>query len=214
MAHLPDTAVDRPRLADDAPERRPSGEMLQRLAARRSPKLASLGGPGPTPAELHTLLALGLRVPDHGKLEPWRILVFDGAARGEAGVRLDAAYAAQNPGLPAAKATMWRDYLERAPLTLVVVSKPDPAAKIPVFHQELSAGALAMNLTIAANALGFACQWLLKWPGRDPAALAVLGVGEGERVAGFLHVGRPTVETPDRPRPDPSSVVSRWEPED
>lgn len=212
MAHTHDATLGLPALAEDAAERRADPAMLCRLGARRSAPLRSLGGPGPTAGELEALLRLGLRVPDHGGLEPWRIVVFEGAARGEAGARLDGLYAAQNPGLPAAKATMWRDYLERAPLVLVVVSRPDAGSKIPVFHQELSAGALAMNLEIAALALGFACQWLLKWPGRDLEALKILGVGEGERVAGFLHVGRPTVAVPDRARPDLAAVVSRWRP--
>lgn len=210
MAHGADHGAGAAALAEDAPERRPAPEMLDRLARRKSPPLRSLGGPPLSADELGRLLALGLRVPDHGRLAPWRIIVLDGDARTEAGDALDAAYAAQNPDLPAEKANIWRDYLDRAPLTLVVVSRPDPASKIPVWHQELGAGALAMNLVHAASALGLACQWLLKWPGRDPEALAILGIGEGERVAGFLHIGRPTVAVPDRPRPDAATVVSRW----
>lgn len=212
MTHTHGAVLALPALGADAAERRSDPAMVARLSGRRSPPLRSLGEPGPTAAELETLLTLGLRVPDHGRLEPWRILVFEGTARGEAGSRLDAVYGAQNPGLPAAKARMWHDYFCRAPLVLVVVSRPDPTSRIPAFHQELSAGALAMNLEIAALALGFACQWLLKWPGRDPEALRLLGIGAGERVAGFLHVGRPTAVVPDRPRPELSTVVSRWRP--
>ena len=200
-------------LAADAPERRPEPAWRRRLATRRSPPLKTLGGSAPTPEELDDLLTLGLRVPDHGRLAPWRIVVLEGEARAEAGDRLDALYAAQTPGLPEAKRTMWRDYLARAPLVLVVVSRPDPTSKIPLWHQELAAGALAMNLVTAATAMGFAVQWLLKWPGRDPAAAALLGVGAGERVAGFLHIGRPTVAVPDRPRPAIADVVRWWSPD-
>jgi nitroreductase len=212
MAHAHDPAPAAAPLADDAEERRPAPEMLARLAGRRSPPLRSLGGPGPTPADLDALLGLGLRVPDHGRLAPWRIVVFEGEARAEAGSRLDAIYARQNPGLPEAKRSMWRDYFCRAPLLLVVASRPDPGSKIPVFHQELSAGALCMNLITAATAMGFSAHWLLKWPGRDAEALAALGIGASERVAGFLHIGRPTERTADRPRPEPAAVVTRWRP--
>lgn len=190
----------------------PLEAMIERLASRRSPPLRSLGGPAPTPEELDRLLALALRVPDHGRLEPWRIIVVEGEARAALGARLDALYARRNPELPAAKADMWTLYLSRAPVTLVVVSCPDPAAKVPEWNQMLSAGAAGMALTVAASALGFATQWLLKWPGRDPEAAALLGVGAGERVAGFLHLGRPTGVTPDRPRPDPATRVTRWRP--
>lgn len=212
MAHGADHGAAAVPLAADAAERQPVPEMVARLARRRSPPLRALAGPPLSAEELERLLTLGLRVPDHGRLEPWRVLVLDGADAAAAGDALDALYARQNPDLPEEKAHMWRDYLCRAPLTLVVVSRPDPASKIPLWHQELGAGALCMNLVTAAAALGLDCHWLLKWPGRDPEALAVLGIGEGERVAGFLHIGRPTVTVADRPRPAIERVVSRWRP--
>ena len=187
--------------------------MIERLAARRSAPLRSLGGPAPSPEERDLLFALALRVPDHGRLTPWRFIVVEGGDRQALGARLDALYARQNPDLPAAKADMWTLYLMRAPLTVVLVSRPDPAAKVPEWNQMLSAGAAGMALTVAASALGFASQWLLKWPGRDPQAAALLGVEGGERVAGFIHIGRPTLESPDRPRPEAARVVTRWRPE-
>lgn len=185
---------------------------LDLLETRRSLPLRALLEPGPTPQELDRMLAIAARVPDHGRLVPWRFIVIEGEAREVAGARLDALYAAQNPGLAPDKARMWRDYLMRAPVTVVVVSRADPAAKIPELNQILSAGAAAMNLVVAATALGFSALWLLKWPGRDPAAAALLGVGAGEKVAGFIHIGRPATRPDDRPRPALADVVTRWQP--
>lgn len=187
-------------------------ETLRLLETRRSLPLRALLAPGPTPEDLDRMLSIAARVPDHGRLVPWRFIVIEGEARGEAGARLDALYAVQNPGLAPEKARMWRDYLMRAPVTIVVVSRADPAAKIPELNQLLSAGAAAMALVIAATALGFSALWLLKWPGRDPAAAALLGVREGEKVAGFIHIGRPATRPEDRPRPALAEVVTRWQP--
>lgn len=189
-----------------------SSATLDLLETRRSLPLRALLAPGPTPQELDRMLAIAARVPDHGRLVPWRFIVIEGEAREAAGARLDALYAAQNPGLAPDKARMWRDYLMRAPVTVVVVSRADPAAKIPEFNQILSAGAAAMNLVVAATALGFSALWLLKWPGRDPAAAALIGVGPGEKVAGFIHIGRPATRPEDRPRPPLADVVTRWQP--
>jgi len=190
-----------------------SPEMLERLESRRSSPLRGLVEPGPTQDELRRLLALGARVPDHGRLSPWRFIVVADVARQALGERLDALYARQNPQLPPAKADMWTQYLLRAPVTVVLVSRPDPAAKVPEWNQVLSAGAAGMALTVGAAAMGFATQWLLKWPGRDPEAAALLGVGSGERIAGFIHIGRPARISEDRPRPALDDVVSYWTPD-
>ncbi|MCS0496983.1 nitroreductase [Ancylobacter sp. MQZ15Z-1] len=191
----------------------PLEPMLVRLESRRSSPLRGLVEPGPTPAELERMLHLAARVPDHGRLVPWRFIVVEGESRRMLGERLDALYARQNPELPAAKADMWTLYMLRAPLTVVLVSRPDPAAKVPEWNQVLSAGAAGMALTVAASAMGFATQWLLKWPGRDPQATALLGVKPGEKVAGFIHLGRPSVESADRARPALDEVVSAWSPD-
>ncbi len=187
--------------------------MLARLEARRSAPLRGLVEPGPTPDELERMLRLAARVPDHGRLVPWRFIVIEGDARRALGERLDALYARQDPGLPAAKADMWTLYLLRAPVTVVLVSRPDPAAKVPEWNQVLSAGAAGMGLTVAASALGFATQWLLKWPGRDAEATALLGLTPAEKVAGFIHIGRPVRESEDRPRPALDEVVTYWSPD-
>jgi nitroreductase len=191
----------------------PADEMLARLEARRSAPLRELVEPGPTPAELERMLRLAARVPDHGRLVPWRFVVIEGEARRTLGEKLDALYARQNPGLPAAKTDMWTLYLLRAPVTVVLVSRPDPAAKVPEWNQVLSAGAAGMGLTVAASALGFATQWLLKWPGRDAEATALLGLTPTEKVAGFIHIGRPVRHAEDRPRPALDEVVTYWSPD-
>lgn len=188
----------------------PCPAMLERLAARRSVPLRTLAGPGPTPAELEQMLRLATRVPDHGQLVPWRLILIAGEARRTLGEKLDALYALRQPEMAAGKDDMWTLYLMRAPLTVVLVSRPDPASKVPVWNQQLSAGAAGMALTVAASALGFATQWLLKWPGRDAEAAALLGISDGERVAGFIHVGRPTRKAPERPRPALDRIVTRW----
>ncbi len=186
---------------------------LDLLETRRSLPLRSLVAPGPSAEELSRLLAIAARVPDHGRLVPWRFIVLAGDARAAAGARLDALYGQQNPDLPPAKADMWQLYLLRAPVTVVLVSRPDPTAKVPVFNQVLSAGAAGMALVTAATAMGYAAQWLLKWPGRDPQAAALLGVGAGEQVAGFIHLGSPAETVADRARPDLTDVVTYWQPE-
>ena len=191
-----------------------SPEALALLGARRSLPLRSLVAPGPSAAELATILTLAARVPDHGRLVPWRFILLQGDARAAAGERLDALYGAQNPDLPTAKRDMWRTYLMRAPVTVILVSRPDPAAKVPEFNQILSAGAAGMALVTAAAALGYGAQWLLKWPGRDPKAAALLGVGAGEKVAGFIHLGRPAEHPADRPRPSLSEIVTAWTPDE
>lgn len=187
-------------------------EALALLERRRSLPLRALVAPGPSADELDRMLAIAARVPDHGRLVPWRFIVLEGEARAAAGDRLDALYGQHTPGLAAEKAHMWRDYLLRAPVTVVLVSRPDPAAKVPQFNQILSAGAAGMALLVAARALGFSALWLLKWPGRDPQAAAVLGVGAGEQVAGFIHIGSPAARAEERPRPALAEVVTRWQP--
>lgn len=206
-------AHPQPELPDSsaAPLMIPPAEIaLALMEARRSVPLRTLAGPGPTPEELERMMRLAARTPDHGRLVPWRFILIEGSARVELGDRLDALYARQNPDMAAGKGDMWRLYLERAPLTVVLVSRPDPAAKVPEWNQMLSAGAAGMALTLAASAMGFATQWLLKWPGRDPEAAALVGVKAGEKVAGFIHIGRPRMIAPDRPRPALADVVTRW----
>ncbi len=194
----------------DALELATSEVMLAKLEARRSVPLRAFSAEPIASADLERMLAIAARTPDHGRLNPWRFILVEGEARRIAGERLDALYAARNPDLAPAKRDMWTLYLLRAPVTVILVSRIDPSSKIPVWDQELSAGAAGMNLILAGAALGYAAQWLLKWPGRDSEAAAIFGVGAGERVAGFIHLGRQSEKPADRPRPATAEIVTRW----
>lgn len=194
----------------DAPERRPLPAMTARLLARRSVPLRGFCEEAIPEADLQTILTIAARTPDHGRLVPWRFIVVEGAARRLAGARLDALYGRRNPDLAETKRDMWTLYMLRAPVVVILVSRPDPSAKVPVLDQMLSAGAAGMNLTAGAISLGYAVQWLLKWPGRDAEAAALFGVEAGEQVAGFLHLGRQNEATADRPRPALADIVTRW----
>lgn len=206
-------AAPAPGPTSDAPLMRPADEaVLALMERRRSAPLRGLVEPGPTAEELSRMLRLAARVPDHGRLVPWRFIVIAGDARSELGARLDALYAEQNPDLAPSKADMWTLYLQRAPVTVVLVARPDPSAKVPEWNQVLSAGAAGMALTLAASAMGFVTQWLLKWPGRDPQAAALVGAKPGERIAGFIHIGRPVTIVEDRPRPALDEIVAYWAP--
>jgi nitroreductase len=180
------------------------------LKTRRSVKPIELQGPGPTAAELDTLLTVASRVPDHGKLTPWRFIVFEGAARTEAGDRIVAIFRDNRPDATADQIEFERNRLARAPLVVAVVSRAGPHAKIPEWEQILSAGAAATSLVLAAHALGFAASWLTEWYAYDRRVLDALGVKSDERLAGFVHIGRPSKPAEDRPRPPLSDIVTRY----
>ncbi|HTB00587.1 MAG TPA: nitroreductase, partial [Bradyrhizobium sp.] len=135
-------------------------DAIDLLKIRRSVKPREMGGPGPSPAELDTILTIGARVPDHGKLTPWRFIVFEGDARARAGEVIAKVFARKNPGAPTADIEMEKRRLMDAPLVIGVVSFTRPHPKVPPWEQELSAGASAMNLVTAATALGYGACWL------------------------------------------------------
>lgn len=185
-------------------------EAIDLLKTRRSVKPMELGGPGPTAPELDTILSIASRVPDHGKLTPWRFIVFEGNARLAAGEKLAAIFRENNPQATADQIAFERERLARAPLVIAVVSRAAPHVKIPEWEQVLSAGAATMNLVTATHALGFAASWITEWYAYDRAALDAFGVGENERIAGFVHIGRPMRPTEDRPRPALTDIVTRY----
>lgn len=187
-------------------------ETIALLKRRRSLAPPNMTGPGPTKAEIETMLTIASRVPDHGKLAPWRFIVFEGAARDRAGSIALALKLAEKPDLDEASQAIERARFSHAPLVVAVVSRAAPHVKIPEWEQVLSAGAACMNLVIAANALGFAADWLTQWCGYDRRFGAAIGLAEHERIAGFIHIGRPGLVVEDRARPALADIVTTFAP--
>ena len=180
------------------------------LRRRRSVPPAMMTGPGPTSDEMDTILSLAARVPDHGKLAPWRFIVFEGDARDRAGALIAEVFLQDNPDAPTNRLALERQRLLHAPAVVAVVSRAAPHVKIPEWEQLLSAGATAMNLVVAANALGFATAWLTEWFSYDARIAGAFGLAAHEKLAGFIHIGRPTVAIEDRVRPVMADIVSRF----
>ena len=187
-------------------------DALQLLKTRRSVKPMELTGPGPSQPEIDTLLAIASRVPDHGKLAPWRFIVFEGDARLAAGAAIADAFAADRADATPEQLEFERMRLSRAPLVIAVVSCAAPHVKIPEWEQQLSAGASAMSLVFAAHATGYAASWITEWYAYDRRVLDKLGIAPNERVAGFVHIGRAIRPPEDRDRPKLDTIVSYFTP--
>jgi nitroreductase len=187
-------------------------EAVDLLKSRRSLRPIDLDGPAPAPAEIETLLTIASRVPDHGKLVPWRFIVFEGDARLAAGEAIAAAFIADHPDSTREEIEYERRRLAQAPLVIAVVSRAAPHVKIPEWEQVLSAGAAAMNLVVAVHALGYGAKWITEWYAYDRRVLDALGLAPGERIAGFVHIGRPVPGAllQDRPRPALEDIVTRF----
>jgi nitroreductase len=186
-------------------------DALELLKSRRSVKPMELTAPGPSPAELDTMLTVASRVPDHGKLTPWRFIVFEGEARAKAGEKIAAVFRTNNPQATADQIDFERKRLARAPLVVAVVSRVGPHVKIPEWEQLLSSGAAAMNLVTAAHAMGYAASWITEWYAYDRAVLDALGLAPREQIAGFVHIGRPAKPPEDRDRPPLSQIVTHYQ---
>ena len=184
-------------------------ETLDLLRARRSVPPALLDGPGPSREELDGFLTLAARVPDHGKLAPWRFLVIEGAARERIGDVIAKTHAADFPEADENRLALERNRLAQAPVVVGVVSRAGPHVKIPEWEQVLSAGAVCMNLVVAANAAGYATSWLTEWYAYDRRILDALGLAPNERIAGFVHIGHAREVPSDRARPNLAEIVIR-----
>lgn len=182
-----------------------SSETLRFLGLRRSASALTLDAPSPSVAELDDLLRIALRVPDHGKLAPWRFVIVQGADKTAFADRLEALARSRGDASQAAKLAK----LRTPPLAVVVISHVKPGA-IPEWEQVLSAGAVCTNLLYGALAMGYGANWITDWYSYDAEALAVLGAQPGERVAGFVLIGSPKEPPLERERPDAASLVSRW----
>lgn len=184
-------------------------ESLSRLQQRRSVPARWLAEPGPSREEQDLLLTVASRVPDHGKLVPWRFIVIEGDARHRVGEMLAAAFQADHPEADADKIAAERGRFAQAPLVVAVVSRVIPHVKIPDWEQVLSAGAVCMNLLNGATALGYGAVWLTGWAAFDRRILDGLGLKANERIAGYIHIGTATETQTDRPRPALSDIVTR-----
>ena len=188
----------------------PAPQTLDLLLSRRSGSAKTMRGPGPDADQLRKILAAGVRVPDHGKLAPWRFIIFEGDARLTAGEAIVAGFRRKYPEAKPEHVEVERARLARAPLVIAVVSRAAPHVKIPEWEQVLSAGAAAMSLVLAAHALGYAANWITEWYAYDRGVLAALGLNDNERIAGFVHIGRPSEPPEDRPRPPLNEIATRF----
>lgn len=187
--------------------------MLAALATRRSVKPDRLAAPGPTGEELDRILTIAARVPDHKKLVPWRFMVFEGDARSAAGEIFAAACEAEEKDTPSpVRLDTERKRFLRSPLVVGVVSRVSKRPGAPEWEQILSAGAAAYNLCLAANASGYATNWLTEWIAYSPMVHDKLGLAENERFAAFVYIGTAMEKPEDRDRPNLSAIVTRWAP--
>lgn len=185
--------------------------LIDHLTTRRSTPFALMQGPGPDAATLAAMLAVAARVPDHGKLAPWRFVIIDRQAGEKLGDFLAALVKADDPAADEKRIEIDRARFARAPVCVAVVSRAAPHVKIPEWEQVLSAGAVCLNLLHAAIAHGFGGNWVTEWPAYDRRVADRLGLEAHEKVAGFVHVGTPSARAEDRVRPDMTAITSRFE---
>ena len=185
---------------------------LQILNDRRSVPSRQLGEPGPDHTTLLAMLQAAVRVPDHGKLVPFRFLRIAGDARMALGESLVARALALDPEAPQAAVLKDRERFNHAPVIVAVIARLTPGHKVPEQEQLLSAGSVCFALLQSAQALGFGAQWLTGWAAYDPAIAAGLGLQPGEKIVGFIHIGTPRLEVPERDRPDAAALLSDWLP--
>jgi len=182
---------------------------LEFLNSRRSTPSRQLGEPGPDSGQIDALLAAAVRVPDHGKLVPWRLILIRGDSRRRLGERLAELHRRIEPGIADSAVTKDLERYNCAPLIVAVVARIDAShAKVPEQEQLLSAGNVAHNLLLAAHALGFGAQWLTGWAAYDRDAAALFGLAANERIVGFVHIGTATEPAPERTRPNVADLVS------
>jgi nitroreductase len=186
---------------------RPAPDTIGLLLTRRSGSAKTMTGPGPDAEQLRTILTAAARVPDHGKLFPWRFIVFEGHARARFGDILAECLTATET-VSDERLALERARFLRAPVVVAVISRLREGIPIPTWEQELSAGAVCQTMLIAATALGFVANWLTEWPAYNPLVAERLGLAAGERIAGCIYIGTPAVPLEERVRPDPDKIVT------
>ncbi|HEX7742983.1 MAG TPA: nitroreductase [Sphingobium sp.] len=182
---------------------------LSLLRTRRSGKPRDLIAPGPDAGQLRQILEIALRTPDHGKLAPWRFVIVPLDRRDALADLLDTAYRAEKPDAGRLELEAMHQFAHQAPVLVVALAAPVSGSKIPIWEQELSAGAAIMNLLHATHALGFAAGWLTGWPAYNEDVRAAFAKDD-ERIAGFIFIGTPGKAQEERPRPEYDSIVSLW----
>ena len=179
------------------------------LATRRSGKPRDLAGPGPSLDQLTDMVRIAARTPDHGKLAPWRFVIVPDDKREALAALLTKSYLAEKPDAGRLEIEAMVQFAHQAPALVVVLSSPKLQSKIPLWEQELSAGAAIMNLLHATHAMGFAGGWLTAWPSYNDDVRDAFGNAD-ERIAGFVFIGTPTRPLDERPRPELDDVLSIW----
>lgn len=187
-----------------------TSDIIDYLSTRMSAPIPDLKEPAPTDAEIGTMIRIASRVPDHGKLEPWRFILYRGNARHQVGKALADLAEKREGTLSDARRMQEEARFARAPLVIGVIHSPKESAKIPTWEMFLSGGAAAMNLIHAANALGYRTNWISNWYSDDAEGRAILGLAPRERVIGFIHIGTYWGSIPDRSRPDAASLVKDY----
>lgn len=185
---------------------------LSLLQQRHSVPSRQLGEPAPDEATLHELLEAAIRVPDHGKLVPFRLIRLQGEAKLAFGEQLAAIAIRNHPEMSDAKLEKERLRYTFAPLVIAVVARLQPDSKVPEIEQKLCAGNVAYNILLGAYALGYGGQWLTGWAAYDREVAGILGLAEHEHVVSFVHLGTPQIEVPDRDRPALADLLSTWTP--
>ena len=184
-------------------------QTLDLLLSRRSGSAKAMKGPGPDSEQLRRILSAGVRVPDHGKLTPWRFILFEGEGRARMGAILAETIAGERDSSPE-RIEQERGRFQRAPIVIGVVSRAREQIAIPVWEQELSAGAVCMNMVIAAHAMGFLANWITEWCAYHPKVLERIGLKPTERIAGYIYIGHPVDPLEDRPRPPVDAITTRF----
>lgn len=182
--------------------------MIDLLVTRRSGSAKSMTGPGPDARELDAILEAAARVPDHGKLAPWRFILFEGDARIRFGALLADSALQDDPQASEERMRLERERFLRAPVVVGVVSRVREGIAIPEWEQILSAGAVCQNLLLAAHALGYVGSWITEWYAYHPRIRDALGLKSGERIAGFIYLGHSALPLEERRRADFKTLVT------
>jgi len=188
-------------------------QTLAALDGRRSVPAKQLDAPGPDQDTLLRMLRSASRVPDHGKRVPFRFLTIKGDARPALGEILVKRALERDPQAGEAVIEKDRNRFAHAPLVVAVIARLGPDEKIPEQERLLSAGCVCFALLQAAQAMGYGAQWLTGWPAYDPVVMRALGLAEEEKIAGFIHIGTPKLEAPERDRPDSRDLLEDWRPQ-